>query len=98
MIISGIHKDTAGRVVGAGDGVAVGVAATSAGSVERAGLGLGAGFGAATGAGVIRDRAFDDLEPEWQSALDELDVLGLLGSPDEAAFDAIEQVLRSVVD
>lgn len=52
---------------------------------------------AATGAGVLHDKAYDDLETQWQAALDQLMATGKLEQPDESALAAIEQILNAVV-
>jgi hypothetical protein len=48
---------------------------------------------AATAAFVLQDQAYDDLTPEWQSALDRLVESDKLLVPDETAFDAVLQIL-----
>jgi len=52
---------------------------------------------AASAAMVLHAKARDDLEPSWQAALDRLLESGKLENPDEATFDAIEQILNEAM-
>ena len=51
---------------------------------------------AATAAYVLKDKAYADLDSERQAALDRLIDSGRLSFPDEAAFDAVLQILDAV--